>query len=222
MRFRALACDYDGTLATSGRITPATREALERWRSSGRKLLLVTGRELNDLTRVCSELTLFDAVIVENGAMLHLPQAGESRLLCEPIAGELMLALRDRGIVPLGIARAILATSRAQAAAVVQVAQELGLEVSLAYNKASVMVLPAGVDKGSGLAAALAALGLTSAQTIGIGDAENDMAFMRLCGLGVAVANAVPEVCGVAQRVTKRPEGEGVGEIVAEVLGSDV
>jgi hydroxymethylpyrimidine pyrophosphatase-like HAD family hydrolase len=39
MRYHALAADYDGTLATHGRIDDATWDALRRLRESGRKLI---------------------------------------------------------------------------------------------------------------------------------------------------------------------------------------
>jgi len=52
MYFMALASDYDGTLAEDGRVAPATLEALDLLRQSGRKLILVTGRELPDLQEV--------------------------------------------------------------------------------------------------------------------------------------------------------------------------
>lgn len=51
MRYFVLATDYDGTLATDGRVSDETIAALKRLRLSGRKLILVTGRELEDLQR---------------------------------------------------------------------------------------------------------------------------------------------------------------------------
>ena len=42
MRYLALACDYDGTLAHHGRVDKPTLESLERLLASGRKLVLVT------------------------------------------------------------------------------------------------------------------------------------------------------------------------------------
>ncbi len=74
MRFLALACDYDGTLAHHGRVEASTIAALERVRASGRKLLLVTGRQLDDLRSVFVEVDLFDAVVAENGALLYDPR----------------------------------------------------------------------------------------------------------------------------------------------------
>jgi len=50
------------------------------------------------------------------------------------------------------------------------------------------MVLPAGINKASGLPAALARLRLSPLNVVGIGDAENDTAFLQACGCAVAVA----------------------------------
>ena len=49
MRYHVLAADYDGTLAHHGRIDDATWEALQRLRESGRKAIMVTGRQLDEL-----------------------------------------------------------------------------------------------------------------------------------------------------------------------------
>jgi hypothetical protein len=77
MYFIALATDYDGTLAEDGVVADKTVAALRSFRQSGRKLILVTGRELPDLRRVFSHLDLFDAAVVENGAVLVDPATGD-------------------------------------------------------------------------------------------------------------------------------------------------
>lgn len=84
MFFVALATDYDGTLARDGRVDAPTIEALQQVRRSGRKLILVTGRDLPDLQRVFPELDLFDLVVAENGALLFNPAKKEETLLAEP------------------------------------------------------------------------------------------------------------------------------------------
>lgn len=86
----ALATDYDGTLASDGAVRPQTWAALQRLRASGRRLVLVTGRELDDLRRVCERLEVFDCVVAENGALLYWPGSGRQSLLAEappPAAG---------------------------------------------------------------------------------------------------------------------------------------
>jgi HAD superfamily hydrolase (TIGR01484 family) len=47
MRYYILATDYDGTIAKDERVAPEVVEALKRLKASGRKLILVTGRELD-------------------------------------------------------------------------------------------------------------------------------------------------------------------------------
>ena len=81
MRYLALATDYDGTLAHHGAVSDATWAAVKRLRDSGRKALLVTGREPEDLQTVCPRLDLFDLVVAENGALLYRPATRELRPL---------------------------------------------------------------------------------------------------------------------------------------------
>ena len=70
MFFVALAVDYDGTLARDGRVDSATIDALQKVKNSGRKLILVTGRDPTDLRRVFADIEIFDLVVAENGALL--------------------------------------------------------------------------------------------------------------------------------------------------------
>src|SRR5580698_2794648 len=65
MRYVALATDYDGTLATEGVVTDSTIAALERFIATGRQVVLVTGRQLDDLAQVFAHIGLFSRVIAE-------------------------------------------------------------------------------------------------------------------------------------------------------------
>ncbi|HEX2201615.1 MAG TPA: HAD-IIB family hydrolase [Gammaproteobacteria bacterium] len=84
MRYLALCCDYDGTLAHDGKVSDATLAALERVLASGRRLVLVTGRELDDLQAAFPQLELFERVVAENGALLYRPGNREERPLAAP------------------------------------------------------------------------------------------------------------------------------------------
>ena len=84
------------------------------------------------------------------------------------------------------------------------------------------MILPSGVNKASGLQAALQALGLSPETVIGVGDAENDHAFLEICGLPVAVANAVPALKTKAALVTQHSAGAGVTELIESTLRGDL
>jgi hypothetical protein len=98
----------------------------------------------------------------------------------------------------------------------------LGLELQVIFNKGAVMVLPSGVNKASGLSAALSELGLSPHNVVGIGDAENDHAFLNLCECSVAVANALPALKETADFVTQGDHGAGVIELVEQLLASDL
>jgi hydroxymethylpyrimidine pyrophosphatase-like HAD family hydrolase len=98
----------------------------------------------------------------------------------------------------------------------------LQLEWHVIFNKGSVMALPANVTKATGLGPALAALGVAAERTVGIGDAENDQAFLRACGLAVAVANALPTVKELAHLVTAGAQGAGVVELIDALIRGDL
>ena len=87
MRYLALASDYDGTLASDGRVDDITVAALERVRATDRKLILVSGRILADLKRVLPRIDLFDVVVAENGAVLYQPGDGSKTLASDEIPG---------------------------------------------------------------------------------------------------------------------------------------
>jgi len=98
MHYILLATDYDGTLAHDGVVDDRTLSALERLRASGRRLVLVTGRHLLDLSKIFPHLDLFDRVVVENGGVLYRPQSREEKLLCDPPSPRFIDLLRQRKV----------------------------------------------------------------------------------------------------------------------------
>src|SRR5262249_22883557 len=142
MRYYALACDYDGTLAQHGRVDAATLAALERLLRTGRKLLLVTGRELGELKHIFPELHLFAWVVAENGALLYCPATREEKLLAAAPPPALVDGLHQRGVAPLSVGRAIVAMWHPQEKHALDLIRELGLEYQVIFNKDAVMLLP--------------------------------------------------------------------------------
>jgi hydroxymethylpyrimidine pyrophosphatase-like HAD family hydrolase len=222
MQYVALACDYDGTLASEGIVPRSALDALDRLRRSGRKLILVTGRELDDLQRVFPELDRFDRVVAENGALLYRPKEKEAKPLADPPAAAFIDSLRGQGVAPLSVGAVIVATWQPNETIVLETIRRLGLELQIIFNKGAVMVLPAGVNKSTGLAAALDEVGLSPHNVVGIGDAENDHAFLTLCGFSAAPANALPMVKEAADLVTAGARGAGVEELIGRMLAGDL
>jgi hydroxymethylpyrimidine pyrophosphatase-like HAD family hydrolase len=222
MRYLALAADYDGTLATDGRVDEATIAGLERLLASGRKIILVTGRELDELLAVFPQITLCERVVAENGAVLYRPGTREEKLLGAVPPEAFVKELRARGVTPLSFGRSIVATVKPHETVVLEVIRDLGLELQVIFNKGSVMVLPAGVNKATGLTAALHELSLSPHNIVGVGDGENDHALLSLCEYSVAVANAVPMLTQTADWTTKHDHGAGVVELINEMIANDL
>ncbi|MCU1310155.1 MAG: phosphoglycolate phosphatase [Candidatus Angelobacter sp.] len=221
MRYLVVATDYDGTLASSGRVDDATIEVLRRIVASGRKLILVTGRKLDDLLNVFPHADLFTRIVAENGALLYNPSNKEEQLLCDGPNQGLLSRLRERGI-PVDSGKAIVATWEPHETTVVETIKELGLELQVIFNKGAVMVLPSGINKGTGLNCALKELSISRHNVVGIGDAENDHAFLSSCECAVAVANALPTLKERADIVSKADHGAGVVEILEQLLADDL
>ncbi len=222
MRYLALCCDYDGTLAQHGRLLPETIEALERLIASGRRLLMVTGRQLDDLRGVCERLDLFEYVVAENGALLYHPATRAEKALAPRPPDEFAARLRAQGVERLSQGRVIVATWEPYETVVLETIRDLGLELQVIFNKGAVMVLPGGVNKATGLACALEILGLSPHNAVAIGDAENDHALLRSCEFSVAVANALPTLKDAADLVTGRDHGAGVAEVIDAILADDL
>jgi hydroxymethylpyrimidine pyrophosphatase-like HAD family hydrolase len=213
--FRALACDYDGTLAEHDRIGPSTLEALQRARAAGVRLVLVTGRTLFELTRVCEPLDVFDAVVAENGAVLYFPADSAVREEGPHPPARLLAALDRRG-VPFQVGRVIVATTHDYRDAVLAALAEAESPLDLVANRAALMLLPAGISKGTGVTSALFALAISPDDVLAIGDAENDVALFAACGWSACPENALPEAKARVDWIFPGADGDGVRHAIDE------
>src|SRR5690349_7633078 len=222
MRYLALAADYDGTLATDGRVDAQTVAGLEQLIASGRKLILVTGRQLDELLEIFPQISLCERVVAENGALLYRPATREQKGLGQPPPESFVRALQARHVSPLSVGHSIVATVHPQETIVLEVIRDLGLELQVIFNKGSVMVLLAGVNKATGLTAALHELTMSPHNVTGVGDGENDHALLTLCECGVAVANDVPMLKETADLVTTKDHGAGVMQLIDDIVSDDL
>lgn len=214
--FRAVAIDYDGTLTTrdspSAEVLTALREARER----GIRLVMVTGRILAELRAVfpaCAEHV--DLIVAENGGVLA---AGSLAIpLSLPVPPELDTALRAMG-APFRRGQVILATSAAYELPVLHEVQQVAPDCQLVRNRGELMIVPPGVSKASGLRYALLQLGVSPHSTVAVGDAENDLAMLESCEVGVAVANAVEAVKARADAILAEEDGAGVAALLRGTL----
>ena len=222
MRYHALAADYDGTLAHHGLIDDLTWASLRRLRDSGRKLIMVTGRELDELLGLLQHPEMFDRIVAENGAVLFNPASKSIKLLAEAPPPEFAAELMERGVDRVAVGRVIVAAWEPHQDTILHVIHDMALELQVIFNKGAVMVLPTGVNKATGLAAALRDLGLSAHNVVAVGDAENDHALITRAEFGVAVANALPALKKHADLVTPADHGAGVSQLVDQLLANDL
>jgi hypothetical protein len=219
---RILATDYDGTLAHDGHVSEETLLALRRLRESGRRVILVTGREMPELKSVFPDYGLCDAIVAENGGLIVWPAEEREEVLGEPVPGTFLQEIVRRDVTPFSVGKVVFATWRPHETAVLEIIQQLGIEYHIIFNKRAVMVLPSGINKATGLAHVLKKLKISAQNVAGIGDAENDHAFLDSCAFAVTVDNALPALKERCDLVMSKDHGAGVVELIDRILADDL
>ncbi|HUY44714.1 MAG TPA: HAD hydrolase family protein [Streptosporangiaceae bacterium] len=213
--FRAVALDLDGTLTEVDHLSEPAMAAIKAC-SDELQVILVTGRIFGDLEAAFPGLwSEFDAVVTENGAVLHTRSG--ARALAGPVDPAVTHALAAQGIATRA-GRVLVALAGEDATAAVEIITSLGLDCQVVHNRGAAMILPAAVTKGTGLLAALDELGLSPHNVIAAGDAENDLALLHTAEVGAAVANAVPSLSAQADLHLRSRDGDGVAELLAGPL----
>jgi hypothetical protein len=146
VKLAAIALDYDGTIAVDGALDPAVREAVGSARRAGIAVILVTGRRLADLRHAAGDLSCFDVIVGENGAVLDFPASGRHVVIGHPPAAVFLEELQRRG-VDFVAGEVIVETDSASAQTTLDVVQQLQQPLILAFNRGRVMVLPQAVAK---------------------------------------------------------------------------
>jgi len=222
MRHRVLACDFDGTLATEGVCSEATVEALGRVAATGIHLVLVTGRTREELEDVFDPGSLFEAIVLENGAVVLDAATGQEQLLAPRVPNGLVAELQRAGVVPLVVGRVLCSTSWSQETKLSAAIARLGVDRLVVRNRASAMVMPQGINKRTGIEAALRAIGEPPSATVAVGDGENDIPLFAVAGVSVAVANAIDAVKARADVVLTEPNGKGIQALAAALVAGDL
>lgn len=222
MRHRVLACDYDGTLATEGVCSDETIEALKRVAAAGIRLVLVTGRTREELAAVFDPGTLFEAIVVENGAVVIHVATGQEQLLAPRLPSALVTEFQRTGVTPLVVGRVLFSTAWSQEPKLLAAIAKVGVDRQVVRNRESAMVLPPGITKRTGIEAALRALGELPSATVAVGDGENDVPLFAVAGVSVAVANAVDVLKARADVVLTEPNGKGIQSLAAAMVAGDL
>jgi hydroxymethylpyrimidine pyrophosphatase-like HAD family hydrolase len=221
MRYVALATDGDGTLLEDGRMLPSTIAALEKLRANKVSLLLVTGETSEEL-RKFPRLDLFRRVVAENGSLLLTPSTNEQTLLGKHPPCELIAALRNADVKKLKVGQGMISANTDEVPKLKEVLDRIKVDWKIIHNRRDVMLLPSGIDKASGLAAALNDLQISRHKVVAVGDAENDAPMLQYAGLGIAVADAVLVLKERADVVMSGGAGTGVAELAHYIIRNEL
>lgn len=222
-RFSVLASDFDGTLATDAWVPLETLAAVAAFRERGGLFVLITGRRVEELLEVFPEtLQVADRIVAENGGVLLDPARPPAVTLAAGLPDTIKDDLLAAGVTDFELGEVLVSASRDDEIAVRRAAHHLESRwpCQVVPNKDRVMLLPANVDKGTGLAAAASSLGVSPKDVLAIGDGENDVALLRAAGLGVAVADAVPALQAHADLLTRGQASAGVREAIECLLSA--
>ncbi len=222
MRYQVAAFDYDGTIAHHEKVSEAVVEALQQLKASRRKIILVTGREFDDLKRVFPQYNVFDRIVAENGALIYNPSTLEEKTLGEAPPQAFVNYLKEHDVAPMSVGRVIVATWEPHQHTVLEAIKKFGIERQVIFNKGAVMVLPAGINKAKGLASVLKELNFSLHNVVAIGDAENDSAMLQAAECAAVVQNALPALKETADWVTPSDHGDGIIELVNRLLENDL
>jgi hydroxymethylpyrimidine pyrophosphatase-like HAD family hydrolase len=222
MRYVALAAGFDGTLARDGQCDERCVDTLRALAATGRKLILVTGRVLRELLEIFPDARLFDYVIAENGAAMYHPATRQSAILAQAPPEILIQELQRRQVTPMSVGSSSITTLQSNEAQIRDTLQKLELDFQTVANDGVLSVLPGGVDKASGVQAALKELGLSPHNLVAIGDGENDIALFALAEHAAAVRNADAALKRVADRTTHGAWCDGFLELAHELIANDL
>jgi hydroxymethylpyrimidine pyrophosphatase-like HAD family hydrolase len=178
----------------------------------GLTALLVSGRPYEELVRLAHEIGEWDGLVAEDGAVVEAPLGHRPLIRGRSTAATVRRRLRGvYGLTP-ELGRVIASVPRSQRRLLQRTLE--GLPVVVQANIDRLMVVPAGLNKASGVRVALRRLGLPRTEYAAIGDAENDLELLRGAALSGAVANAIPRVRAVVDYVCRAPFDRGVLEFV--------
>lgn len=170
-----------------------------RWLLSRYEGPLVRPGDLWELGSVQAVVLDFDGVLTDN--RVYLTQEGRESVACDRRDGMGISALREGGI---GVA--VLST-------------EVNPVVEARCRKLEIPCRHGLEEKAAALQELAGELDVELDRTVFVGNDINDLECMRAAGLGVAVADAVPEVLSEADWVLSRPGGRGaVRELCDQIL----
>ena len=218
---KAVAVDVDGTI-TDGkrRLCCSSLESIRSAEKKGIPVIIVTGNILSVTKTLSIFIGTSGGLVAENGGVI---ESSKGRVVLGDInkckdAYDFLLTkhpvekvdFSDQRISEVAFYRTI---------PVKQVKEILkDFDVKIYDTNFALHITDPAVNKGTSLVQVAGDMGILPEEILAIGDSENDLEFLNVAGVKVAVANAEPELKSIADYVTEKPYGDGVKEALERFL----
>lgn len=245
---KAIITDLDRTLLrTDKTLSETTIRTLLACRQRGMKLVAATARPERSLTAYLAQLP-FDALVTLNGARTVLPGRVMEHAIPRPTALRILnrlLALPGALVsleMPCGIYanRPILLWNPTLFQNPDELPEDAIYKLLVSFDQPELLprvndvleesvystiaaetlcqVMSREATKWHGIQAMLDFYGLTPADAIYFGDDNDDLEPLARCGVGIAMANALPQVKEAADALTCSNDEDGVARYLAQVF----
>ncbi|MCU0632589.1 MAG: phosphoglycolate phosphatase [Methanolinea sp.] len=224
---RGLITDIDGTITDPNRrIHTGAIHTIRDLMEKGVFVVLASGNTACFMDALSKMIGTAGTYIGENGGIIRNGYGQEITLLGDGAAprralDDLVEAYRKRGIgiEHYSLPYRFVDVAFARTVPVTEVREILrNYPVEVLDTGFAIHIHPPGVSKGVAFTELARVMGLKASDFLAVGDAENDIELIRRAGVGVAVANAHPELVRSADWVTGREYGDGFVEAVKKYL----
>jgi phosphoglycolate phosphatase len=218
---KAVALDVDGTI-TDGkrRLCTSSIKAIHKTEKMGIPVIIVTGNIMCSTNMISILLGTSGGFVAENGGIIESCRG--KKILgniekCQK-AYEILKSKLDVEKVDYSDQRfSEIALTRDIPSDLVKESLK-NVDVEVYDSKFAIHLTDPVVDKGSSLKIVAGDMGIKTSEILAIGDGENDIEFLKVAGVKVAVANADEELKSIADYVTEKSYGDGVEEAIERFL----
>jgi phosphoglycolate phosphatase (TIGR01487 family) len=218
---KAVAVDVDGTITDSRRrLCCSAMESLRSAEENGIPVIIVTG----NILPVTKTLSIFigtsGGLVAENGGVIESSRG--RRVLgdiqkCQNAYNFLKTQYTLEKVDFSDQRVSEIAFYRTLPVELIKDALK-DFDVKIYDTKFALHITDPAVDKGSALVHVAGDMGVQPEEILAVGDSENDLEFLKVAGVKVAVANASPELKARADYVTEKFYGDGVKEALERFL----
>ena len=217
----AIALDVDGTITDeTRRVCVNAVNVIHRAENEGVPIIFVTGNVICAAKIIAILLGNTGGLVAENGVVIEsqgrlkiLGNITECQKAYEFLKSKFEVTnveLSDQRVSEVAIERTI--------------TEELVKETINDFNvvvydtKFAIQLTDPSVNKGSSLKMITTDLGIKTDENLAIGDSENDIEFLRVSDVKVAVNNAADELKDIADYITEKSYDDGVAEAIERFI----